>query len=78
MYTDISETIDVASIDSINVNTMNLNNEDIETQGSLIIYELEQPDRILNDKPWNVPEFHMLSEETWHKKLPHYAYANGL
>ncbi|MFO7790460.1 MAG: MG2 domain-containing protein [Bacteroidales bacterium] len=76
MSTDILQTTDVASIDSINVSTMNLNNEDIETQGSLIIYELEQPDRILNDKPWDLPEFHMLPEETWHEKLPHYAYAD--
>ncbi|MEA3449336.1 MAG: alpha-2-macroglobulin family protein, partial [Bacteroidota bacterium] len=76
MYTDIAENVDISSVDSLNISTMNLNNESIETQGSLIIYELEQPDRILNEKPWNVPEFHIASEEEWREKLPHEAYSD--
>ncbi len=76
MQTNMLDNVDLSAIDSINISTMNLNNESIETQGSLILYELKQPDKILNDKPWNVPEFHMLTEEDWKEKLPHYAYAD--
>ncbi|MGM0649778.1 MAG: MG2 domain-containing protein, partial [Bacteroidota bacterium] len=76
MHTNLPENMDVSDIDSLTIESMNLNNEQVGTEGSLVIYKLEQPGEILVDKAWNVPEFPMLSKEEWKDKLPGHAYAD--
>ncbi|HKK66744.1 MAG TPA: hypothetical protein VJ946_00985, partial [Bacteroidales bacterium] len=74
MNTDLSENADVSELDSIVINTQNLNGETLQTKGSLVLYRLKQPENVLIEKAWNVPEFHMDTKEAWKEMLPGYEY----
>uniref|UniRef100_UPI0030DB8EFE alpha-2-macroglobulin family protein n=1 Tax=Bizionia echini TaxID=649333 RepID=UPI0030DB8EFE len=61
---------------TIEIDTRNLNGEFTPATGTLKIYKLQAPEQVLRSRPWNAPEYKMLSETEFKAKFPHDAYAN--
>ncbi len=61
---------------SIQIDTRNLNGEFLPAKGTLTIYKLLLPNQVLRERPWNAPDYPLLSKETFKKMFPHIAYAN--
>ncbi|WP_417875517.1 MG2 domain-containing protein, partial [Winogradskyella sediminis] len=60
----------------LTLTSQNLNGEFAPTKGELKIYKLNAPDRVLRTRPWQAPDYQMLSEEEFKKLFPHEAYDN--
>jgi uncharacterized protein YfaS (alpha-2-macroglobulin family) len=58
---------------SIAIDTRNLNGEFSAAEGRLKIYKLNAPDRVLRPRPWQAPDYQMLSSEAFITKFPHEA-----
>ena len=54
--------------------TSNLNGEFVPAKGTLKIYKLNAPEAILRPRPWQAPDYKMLTEETFKKQFPHWPY----
>mgnify|MGYP003666783786 FL=1 len=61
---------------SIEIDTRNLNGEFTAATGTLKIYKLQAPEQVLRNKPWEAPDYKMLSEAEFKAKFPHDAYDN--
>lgn len=61
---------------SIEIDTRNLNGEFTAATGTLKIYKLKAPEQVLRSRPWDAPDYKMLSEAEFKAKFPHDAYAN--
>ncbi|UPS91951.1 alpha-2-macroglobulin [Bizionia sp. M204] len=61
---------------TIEIDTRNLNGEFTPATGTLKIYKLQAPEQALRSRPWEAPEYKMLSETEFKAKFPHDAYAN--
>jgi len=59
---------------NISINTRNLNGEFVPAKGSLNIYKLKAPDRVLRPRPWNAPDYQVIPEVEFKEKFPHEAY----
>ncbi|WP_046756895.1 alpha-2-macroglobulin family protein [Kordia jejudonensis] len=59
---------------TLTVVTKNLNGEEVNATGTITIHKLQAPDRVLRKRPWNVPDYAMLSESEFKKQFPHDAY----
>jgi hypothetical protein len=60
----------------ISIETKNLNNEIVSAKGILKIYKLQAPKNVLRARPWNAPDYQVISEEVFRNKFPHEAYTN--
>ena len=58
----------------LNISTSNLNGEFVPAKGSLKIYKLETPDYVLRSRPWQAPDYKLLSREAFKAKFPHWSY----
>lgn len=58
----------------LKIDTKNLNGEFVPAQGSIKIYKLEAPEFVLRPRPWNAPDYKMLSETEFKNKFPYEAY----
>ena len=58
----------------LTITTSNLNGELVPAQGSLKIYKLEAPDYVFRSRPWQAPDYKLLSQETFKAKFPHWSY----
>ena len=58
----------------IRLAAQNLNGQRINATGTLHVYQLRSPDRILRDRPWPAPDQQMLSREEFIKLFPHDSY----
>jgi len=74
MNTNFSEYTDVSDLDSVTITTQNLNYQPVSAHGSLVMFELITPEELVHKRSWGKPEFHMLSEEEWKKKMPNEEY----
>ncbi|OBX22674.1 MULTISPECIES: alpha-2-macroglobulin family protein [Bizionia] len=61
---------------SIEIDTRNLNGEFTPATGTLKIYKLQAPEQVLRNRPWEAPDYKMLSEAEFKAKFPYDAYAN--
>ncbi|EGV44222.2 alpha-2-macroglobulin [Bizionia argentinensis JUB59] len=61
---------------TIAIDTKNLNGEFVTASGSLKIYKLQAPEYVLRNRPWEAPDYPMLSEADFKVKFPNDAYAN--
>ncbi|MGB3776457.1 MAG: alpha-2-macroglobulin family protein, partial [Leeuwenhoekiella sp.] len=59
---------------TLKINAKNLNGNPVKSKGSLRIYKLKAPDRILNERAWATPEIQQISEEEFIKLYPHEPY----
>lgn len=82
-YHSLTATVNVAQkLDSNNrdhklsLTTQNLNGEFVPAKGSIHIYKLNAPDRVLRKRPWEAPDYQQLSENEFKKLYPHDSYSD--
>ncbi|GAA4293482.1 alpha-2-macroglobulin family protein [Aestuariibaculum suncheonense] len=61
---------------SIAIDTRNLNGEFTPASGSIKIYKLKAPDKVLRNRPWEAPDYQDISKEEFKTLFPNDAYAN--
>ncbi|NNC71244.1 MAG: alpha-2-macroglobulin, partial [Flavobacteriaceae bacterium] len=59
---------------SITITTNNLNGEFVPALGTLKIYKLKAPENVLRKRPWQAPDYQVISEDEFKKLFPHEAY----
>ena len=60
----------------IYINTRNLNGEFVAADGTIKIYKLKAPNRVLRPRPWNAPDYQVIPKAEFKEKFPHEAYAD--
>ena len=60
----------------ISINSMNLNGEEVPAKGILKVYKLEAPNTVLRARPWNAPDYQVISKEEFKHLFPHDPYNN--
>ena len=60
----------------INIETTNLNGEFVATKGVLKIHKLNAPNNVLRKRSWNVPDYQVISKETYQQLFPHEPYTD--
>ncbi len=58
------------------INSQNLNGQFTPAKGELKIYKLNAPNRVLRTRPWQAPDYQVLSETEFKTLFPHEAYDN--
>lgn len=58
----------------LSITTSNLNGEFVPAKGSLKIFKLNAPDYVLRNRPWQAPDYKLLSENDFKTKFPHWSY----
>ena len=59
----------------VTIKTTNLNGVFQPAQGTLVVKQLETPDRVFVNRYWNAPDLYSLKQYKYKKYFPHYAYA---
>ncbi len=60
----------------ITIASKNLNGEYAPAKGTVSIYKLEAPDRVLRHRPWNSPDYQVISETDFKTFFPNDPYGN--
>ena len=60
----------------VDISTTNLNGQFVPAKGSLKIYKLEAPDKVLRPRPWAAPDYKNWSKPEFKQLFPHDAYDN--
>lgn len=60
----------------LKISTKNLNDELVASTGTLKIYKLKAPNRILRKRPWKAPDYQTISQKEFENKFPYDAYTN--
>ncbi|WP_298530518.1 alpha-2-macroglobulin [uncultured Algibacter sp.] len=55
----------------ITVDTKNLNGEFVPAKGTIKIYKLKSPERVLRTRPWPAPDYQDISEKDFKTLFPH-------
>jgi uncharacterized protein YfaS (alpha-2-macroglobulin family) len=56
--------------------SQNLNGEDVSAKGTLKVYKLNAPNQVLRNRPWNAPDYQMISKAEFQRLFPHDPYNN--
>ncbi|MCT4629815.1 alpha-2-macroglobulin family protein [Winogradskyella sp.] len=64
------KTIDISLV------SKNLNGEEVPATGTLKIYKLNSPAHVLRQRPWNAPDFQVMSKVEFKRLFPHDPYNN--
>ncbi|MFK5957963.1 MAG: carboxypeptidase-like regulatory domain-containing protein [Lutibacter sp.] len=73
----INKQIDISEKNhTINLKSTNLNGEFTATTGVLKIYKLQAPKNVLRQRSWNVPNYQVISKETYQQLFPHEPYTD--
>ncbi|MDO5978038.1 alpha-2-macroglobulin family protein [Flavivirga spongiicola] len=59
---------------ALEIDTRNLNGEFIPAKGTVKIYKLNGPKKVLRQRPWSAPDYQEFSQEAFNKLFPHDAY----
>jgi len=59
---------------SITIETKNLNGAFVDAEGTLKIYKLKAPNRVLRPRPWPSPDYQELSQKEFINTFPHDAF----
>ncbi len=59
---------------AIKIHTHNLNGQPVSVSGTLTIYKLQAPERVVRPRPWKAPDYKRFAKEEFHKLFPHEAY----
>jgi len=54
--------------------SQNLNGEFVPAKGTLKIYKLDAPESVLRSRPWNAPDYQMMSQQEFKNLFPHEPY----
>jgi uncharacterized protein YfaS (alpha-2-macroglobulin family) len=60
----------------LTLNSKNLNGEFAPAKGTLKIYKLNAPNTVLRPRPWQAPDYQVLTKAQFKKLFPHNAYKN--
>ncbi|CAA0170549.1 conserved exported hypothetical protein [Tenacibaculum maritimum] len=60
----------------INIHTKNVSGIFTPAKGTIQIYKLVPPKKIVRKRPWNAPDYQEIPEGEFHKKFPHDTYKN--
>ena len=60
----------------LNISTNNLNGEFVSAKGTVKIYKLSGPGRVLRPRPWKAPDLQEISKEEYLRLFPNEAYDN--
>ncbi|WP_029489668.1 MG2 domain-containing protein [Aquimarina agarivorans] len=60
----------------LKINTTDVNDNPILTNGSLKVYKLKAPNRFLNARPWATPDIQTMEQAEFAAKFPHIPYTN--
>ncbi|WP_035483965.1 alpha-2-macroglobulin family protein [Gaetbulibacter saemankumensis] len=60
----------------IKIDIKNLNNEIVNTTGSIKIYKLNAPDFVLRPRPWSAPDYQLFDKDEFKTLFPHEAFHN--
>ncbi|WP_150451046.1 alpha-2-macroglobulin family protein [Arenibacter lacus] len=55
----------------ITISTQNLNGQATPTQGTIKMYKLKGPDRVLRPRPWAAPDYPGFDKKEFKKRFPH-------
>ncbi|WP_425077466.1 alpha-2-macroglobulin family protein [Psychroserpens sp. S379A] len=73
----VAEQLDKTKKDhTLQISTNNLNGEFVPAKGSIKIYKLKAPNRVLRPRPWHAPDYQVIPKDEFINKFPHEAYAN--
>ncbi|MGY8915588.1 MAG: alpha-2-macroglobulin family protein, partial [Flavobacteriales bacterium] len=61
---------------SLEISTTNLNGQEVPAKGTLKIYKVKGPDKVLRERPWEAPEFSTFTKEEFKELFPHDSYSN--
>jgi uncharacterized protein YfaS (alpha-2-macroglobulin family) len=56
--------------------TQNLNGERVPATGTIKIYKLNAPEQVLRNRPWNAPDYQVISKDEFKRLFPHDPYDN--
>lgn len=73
---DIPETFEKEKKSKFKISTTNLNGTHEDTEITIRIYDLKEPDRILRDRSWARPDQHIINKEEFYSLFPHDQYDN--
>lgn len=59
---------------SLKITTKDINDVNVAANGHFKIYKLKNPTRTLKKRPWEIPEYHSMSKETFITQFPHIQY----
>lgn len=60
----------------LTIDTKNLNGEFVPAKGSVKIYKLQAPTTVLRPRPWNAPDYQVITKQEFKKMFPNEAYDN--
>ncbi|GAA3616546.1 MG2 domain-containing protein [Flavivirga amylovorans] len=61
---------------AIDIDTRNLNGEFVPAKGTIKMYKLKAPNKILRPRPWSAPDYQEFSEDVFNKLFPYDPYNN--
>ncbi|MEO9893233.1 alpha-2-macroglobulin family protein [Aurantibacter sp.] len=61
---------------NVSIATKNLNGQFVPAKGTLKMYKLIAPSKVLRQRPWKAPDYTGFTEEEFKKMFPHDAYTN--
>lgn len=62
--------------DTLKITTTNLNDQPVDTRGTLRMYKLQTPDHVLRPRPWAAPDYTNWEKTDFKKRFPNEAFAN--
>jgi len=74
--TDLAEQTDLERASPFTVKTTNLNNRKLNTQGTITIWKLEEPSRLLRERRWSRPDLFTMPRSDFEKQFPLDIYDN--
>lgn len=60
----------------LSISTINLNGQAVPTKGSIKIYKLQAPSRVLRPRPWAAPDYAHFTPEEFKTLFPHEAFTD--
>lgn len=60
----------------LTIDTKNLNGEFVPAKGNVKIYKLQAPETVLRPRPWNAPDYQVMTKDEFKNLFPNEAYDN--
>jgi hypothetical protein len=74
LSSSIPEDLDITGDIVFNIHSKNLNGKHISTKGSINVYPLRSPGRVLRDRNWERPDVFVMNEKEFRKEFPNDIY----
>lgn len=71
---DLPEQVDRSSSQAVGIRTTNLDGQPLQAVGTIKIYQMDAPERVLISRYWDRPDLYTLEEDAFRERFPHYPY----